>query len=134
MGIGLLQAAKISWQWHKISKLYNADEHDEALSLLGKYELPSEYQAKALLMRADIQHRKGDLRGAISSYEEFVTSDKLDALKKTDLAYLRIYAIYFQDNALRKLEPQHPVSVTLSHLRGLYASASYLTRGEFVAP
>lgn len=74
------------------------------------------------------------MRGAISSYEDFVTSDKLDALKETDLEYLRIYAIYFQDNAMRKLEPQRPISITLSHLRGLYASASYVTRAEFVAP
>jgi len=47
MGIGLLRAAKISWHWHKLSKLCNAHEYDEALSLLGKYELPLEYQAKA---------------------------------------------------------------------------------------
>ena len=134
MAIGLLRATKISLHWHKISKLYNAHEYDEALSLLGKYEMPSEYQAKAHLVRADIQHRKGDLRDAISSYEKFITSDRLDALKEADLAYLRIYAIYFQDHALRKLEPQHPVSITLSRLRGLYASASCLTRAEFVAP
>ncbi len=134
MGIGLLRAAKISWHWHKLSKLYNAHEYDEALSLLGKYELPLEYQAKAHLKRADIQHRKGDLRGAISSYEDFITSDKLDALKEADLSYLRIYAIYFQENAMRKLEPKHPISITLSHLRGLYTSASYVTRAEFFAP
>ncbi|MGH1355328.1 MAG: hypothetical protein ACRBBS_09640 [Thalassovita sp.] len=134
MGIGLTRAAKISWHWRKLSKLYNAHEYEEALSLLGTLELPLEYQAKAQLKRADIQHRNGDLRAAISSYEGFITSDKLDALKEADLAYLRSYAIFFQDNAIRKLEPQHPISITLSRLRDLYASASRVTRAEFVAP
>ncbi|MFY9238150.1 MAG: hypothetical protein WAO78_04615 [Roseovarius sp.] len=134
MGIRLLRAVKTSLQWHKVSKLYNAHEYDEALSLLSQSDLLPEYQAKAHLKRADILHRKGDLEAAISSYEEFITCDNLHALKEADLAYLHIYAVYFQESAMLKLAPRHPVSIPLSRLRGFCASASYVTRSEFVAP
>lgn len=126
-----LRSAK---QFRTAAKLAYERKDQEALDILRNFEGPPEYVAKAELMSADILFRMRKLRDSVQYYRSFLESHTPNIENQYSRDYLTVYAVYFQENALRKLGEPVTNSITMDRLRALAAKAPFLDRNEFPLP
>jgi len=128
----LIKATRASMGYHRACKLNNAKKYDDALKVLSQLETSPEYEARAELFAASILHRKGDIKASIRKYEHFL-KDKVQFISKTtDQTYLTLYARYYLQNAMKRLDRGFVITIPRKQVEESYNKASYLVRNEFV--
>jgi hypothetical protein len=130
----ILFGIKSARDFRTAAKLAYLRKDQEALELLKNYKGPPEYIAKAELMSADILYRMRRYQESIKYYRNFLSFHISSVQDLNSQEYLRQYAVFFQEHALRNVGESAPNTVTLERLRGLAAKAQFLDRNEFPLP
>lgn len=126
-----LRSAK---RFRTAAKLAYERKDQEALDILREYEGPPEYAAKAELMSADILFRMHRYRDSVQHYRAFLELHAPNIGNQDSQDYLKMYAVYFQENALRSSGEPVTNSITMDRLRALAVKAPFLDRNEFPLP
>ena len=120
--------------YNKAQKLSYEGHHQEALDTFAEVKGNAEYVAKAELKSAGVLSRRKRYPDAVRRYSSFLSNhiDKIDAGPNCD--YLRAYAAFYCDAALRQNGQVVPAAISVQQLRELGAKASYVERHEFLSP
>ena len=118
----------------RVSRLRHSNRDQEALDILAKFDgLPWDI-AKAVLISADILTLMRKYPEALRNYTNFLNNHVESIESSRSRIYLKVYASFFQENALRGMGQDVPISVTKAHLRAEAQKAGYLERTEFPPP
>ncbi len=122
---------KYTIQVSRAGGLINKGKYQKAISLIERLEIPTDEKGRVLLLKANALFKLGSLAAAYDCYGDFLATEKEG--EEPDSIYLNLYAKFWSDTLVRKLEltDTKTYNVSRKELNHAFSKVNLLTRTEF---